>query len=278
MENTSLDELVALVSERMAVLAKASPAPEVKVDEAVVEVAAEPAAETVAKSDPKPVVEAALEAVESPKVEEPKAEEPEAFSIFGKSFSLEQKLVEKNGTEHVGLDGIAVIKAIAEEIDALRAKMTIDPAPAFDLDNAEAFKGVVAKAASLEENTVNLTKALQLTADALSKSEKAMVEQAERIAAQDARISEQEALIKSLSATVEKIGTQGVGRQSLLNVQDRPSNVTRPEVGMTKGEVFAKAETLLATGKISPADVASITAYANHGQGIPPKLQALFAA
>lgn len=92
-----------------------------------------------------------------------------------------------------------------------------------------------------------------------------------------AALSEQAEMLKSLRGEVRKLGAQGNGRRTTLSLHEKPSPVEPKREGLSVGEVFAKAESLIGAGKLNALQAGKLTASLNSGRGIPTDLAPLFA-
>lgn len=88
-------------------------------------------------------------------------------------------------------------------------------------------------------------------------------------------------LIKSLQADVVKLGNSGTGRRAMVNMHEKPATTGAQQQQPTKparGDVMAKALSLLSAGSITGSDVARIEANFDRFGTIPADYQALFTA
>jgi hypothetical protein len=243
-------------------------------------VVAPPAATEVAKAVEAAPVAAVAEA--APVVEAKAAETVEAKPAEGEEVAKSFKVKDEAGVEHDAIDGFALIKALGDDMTALRAEVAtlkgaIEAAP--KAPDAEALtKSFTDHLAPVANGTEEMAKALGATMDALASARTDLAAASARLAAQGEQITAQDAVLKSLTENMEKIGAQGVGRVSTVSVHERPSVAAVQKAAPTMGEVFAKAQALNVAGTINAIDVSRVNSWVNSGRGIPPDLAHHFAA
>lgn len=283
---TDLEALLGELRTKADALAKAQPAPEVKITEPVAEVTAQAAAEapvateeTVAKGGE---VGAEAEAAKPEQGGDAQAAAAEATAEAvteegagetAKSFKVKRE----DGTEVDAIDGFALIKALETKLDAALveiAEIKVSGVTAAAVEPVD----VDGLRKSFDEQTETMAKALATAMDALSASQTQVVALTQKLDTQAQAIAQQGALVKSLSDKVTEFGSTGRGRVSTVSVHEKPSPAAVTEAAPTVGELFAKANTLIATGKLNAHDASRVNAWVNSGRGIPPDLAALFAA
>lgn len=179
------------------------------------------------------------------------------------------EVTDAEGNKLQAVDGFALIKALRDEVEALKARVEAEP--------QAVAKSFTDAAAAADATASALAKSLGVALDKAASAEAALKAADARVAALEAALVEQGDVVKSLQAAVEKIGTQGVGRQSVVTLHERPSTVAKAAPEQTIGDIFAKAIELNRAGKLSSMDVARINASANSGRGLPAEYQPLFA-
>lgn len=276
---SELDALLSGLRDRAAALAKAQPAPKEEAAPAAAE-------ETVAKAEGADAGEAGKPgsepaAAEGAAAEEAREEGSDEELDFGKSFEITLA----DGTKAQGVDAIGMFKSLFTEVKALKAEVAAlkEAAPAEAAPAAEEVEGLQKSfadgMAAADERATDMAKALATAMDALSTTSAQVGELTAKVASQADVITAQEAVVKALDAKLTAFGAQGRGRQSTVSVQERPSTTAATaQPQPTVGELFAKAQSLNAAGKLNAIDVSRINAWVNAGRGVPPEFQALFAA
>ncbi len=97
-----------------------------------------------------------------------------------------------------------------------------------------------------------------------------------------AALKDQSELIKSLQLQVNKLGSQGAGRKTVLTVLEKPATVpstpaetlakSQSQEGITTGEFFAKAESLFESKKLTGMELTTISVSLREKQPIDQKL------
>lgn len=89
-------------------------------------------------------------------------------------------------------------------------------------------------------------------------------------------IKTQGELIKSLQGQIKKLGSQGVGRKTVLSVTEKPSVDTlaksQQEEGLTKEQFLAKSEAAWQAGAITGIEYTAVDVALRSGQKLDPSL------
>lgn len=85
-------------------------------------------------------------------------------------------------------------------------------------------------------------------------------------------------LIKSLSAQVSKLGNSGAGRKAVLHVQEKGNATPAAPAAPNQNDIMAKAQSLLAQGKLTGGDVNRVFTHTSRGLGVPSEFAPLFTA
>lgn len=267
---SELDALLAGLRDRADALAKAQPVEDVKVVEATV--TETPATEeTVAKGG-----EVATEAA---KTEEATAATEKV--VEGDETAKAIEVTMPDGSKAQGIDGFALLKAMGEKIEALEAEVTtLKSLPAIEAVELTAGEGFDFDGLqkSFDDRTETMAKALASAMDALVASQTQVGELTVKLTAQADQIAQQGLTVKALSDKVTAFGATGRGRAATVSVHEKPSNAAVATPEQTVGDLFAKANTLIAAGKLTAVDAGRINAWVNAGRGVPPEYAAMFAA
>ena len=151
----------------------------------------------------------------------------------GEDMSKSFRVTLPNGEETDAVDGTELVKSLRAENDALKAR----------LDAAETL---------LAGQTGDLAKSLKVTSGVMD-------------------------LVKSLGAQVTALRSGGVGRRSTIDVRERAdltagrSDPNDPNRGLSREEIFAKADALFSSGDLTGFDIARIEGHLNGGYALPPQ-------
>lgn len=271
---TDLGALLAELRQKQAVLAKSMPAD--AADPAAD--AADPAAAAAADAPEGDAADAAATAADAAEpaaaaADAPEGDEAEGDDAEGEDFGKSQTLFDADGNPVPAFDGWELIKSMQDSLDSLTARLDAAEAKAAE----DVSKSFTDQMAGFGESSVALAKSLGDALDALTVTRAENAEMAKSLGDMAAEMIAQKKVIKSLSETVAQVGVTGRGRQSVVNVQERPSPLPITK-SQSVGEIFAKAQALNAEGKLSSVDVARVVARANSGTALPDEFAHLFAA